>query len=83
MDLVPLDIATVAGLIRLGLADLPDTCPDYFAEWPEDSDAPPNSRKINPQRSKARSNTSSARSELCDASARSCEKRHQTLVATP
>jgi hypothetical protein len=52
MDVVPLDIATLAGLFRLGLADLPDACPDYFAAWPDDSAACPNSQKMNPQRSK-------------------------------
>jgi hypothetical protein len=74
MVVVPLDIATMAGLFRLGLADLPDTCPDYFAAWPDDSVAH-NSQEINAQRSKARSNVSSAHSGRSCVSARSCKKQ--------
>lgn len=40
MDVVPLDIAGVAGLLRLGCADLPNLSRNDFAAWLDDLPMP-------------------------------------------
>jgi len=72
MEVLPLDVPTIAGLLRLG-------CAEEFADAaPEDFSACSDSRKIKQLRSKARSNGSSARSERRDGLKRDCKKRHQS-----